>query len=478
MYKWLQSFLGFDSVTQNQLGTNVNDEGPNEQMDEILSYPCLQRALRTLKHTPSFYRHTIELITSMRRAEVTRRFLLALTIGYDDSPPIEMKAHDPRNYVGDMLAFSHQSLNMEKEIIRGLIVDEDYEAGEAINDDISFLKPLSALDMLSHSMGGVARPLKARISQVLSSLSRRNNEGEPSDDGEEILLRKNISEVYSICGLLSFYHSATIKVMQKLARNIEEIDDEIQLLAALIESLEDAANTYSALIKVYGASLDSLTDKDQVKLVASLLSLVSEVRSVSPGFDSEIILPNKITDALSLDSLCKMVVEPSIKTCKSFEEIEQLRLSLNNALDSGLSDETLLHVTNAIETQEKVIITEIISIESQKFLDECGLGSVYVSFYNRIHHLEGQMSSCPGLDYDTLQRSFKIFYSSLYAPPIPSFAQISDQEKRRYARLQSITRVSEFYKVIYDEITSNNAGYGDVSFLAHNPDQVNILLSL
>ena len=39
---------------------------------------------------------------------MTRKFLLALTSGHHDgaSPPIEMGAHDPVQYVGDMLAFA------------------------------------------------------------------------------------------------------------------------------------------------------------------------------------------------------------------------------------------------------------------------------------------------------------------------------------------------------------------------------------
>jgi len=48
-----------------------------------------------LRHVPAFYLHTLELIASSRRAEETRRFLLALTSGYAGMQTIEMKAHDP-----------------------------------------------------------------------------------------------------------------------------------------------------------------------------------------------------------------------------------------------------------------------------------------------------------------------------------------------------------------------------------------------
>ena len=448
-----------------------------------MSYPCIQRALRTLKYAPSFYRHTLELIGTLRRAEVTRRFLLALTRGCNGLPPIEMKAHDPQNYVGDMLAFVYQSLNMEKEISRMLILDNDTVPNQLIDnnpidDDVTIIKPMCALDMLSHALGGVARPLKARISQVLASLSRRNDDERSGDGDEEEHLRKNISEVYSICGLLLFYHSAVTKTMQALAKDYNKVDNRVQLLESITESLRDAANTYTTLLKVYGASLDTFSDKNQVTLASTLLSLIAEVRLASPGFDSGIALVNNIADPLSLDSLCSSIIEPSIISCTSLEGFELLRCSIIDAKGSGLSPTSIDHMINSIDANEQLIIDELVMVETKTFLNDCGLGNIYKSFSDSNRNPEAALSSHTGLDYDTLVQSFKVFYSSLYAPSLPSFNQVRDQEKRRSARLQAATKVSEFYKRIYDEITAENAGYPDVSFLGHNPEQVNILLSL
>lgn len=65
------------------------------QEDFPFSHPFVQRALAALRYVPAFYSHTVELVAGSRRATVTRRFLLALTTGVDDAPPIELKAHDP-----------------------------------------------------------------------------------------------------------------------------------------------------------------------------------------------------------------------------------------------------------------------------------------------------------------------------------------------------------------------------------------------
>jgi len=43
--------------------------------------------------------------------------------------PIEMHAHDPRRYLGDMLAWMHQSLASERELLVGLFGDDARKDG-------------------------------------------------------------------------------------------------------------------------------------------------------------------------------------------------------------------------------------------------------------------------------------------------------------------------------------------------------------
>lgn len=53
----------------------------------------------------------------VRRGWLTKGFLDALTLGGPGGAPrpIELKAHDPLRYVGDMLAWVHQALPSERE---------------------------------------------------------------------------------------------------------------------------------------------------------------------------------------------------------------------------------------------------------------------------------------------------------------------------------------------------------------------------
>ena len=45
--------------------------------------------------------------------------------------PIEMHAHDPRRYLGDMLAWVHQSLASERELLTALFGTDDLDSPAA-----------------------------------------------------------------------------------------------------------------------------------------------------------------------------------------------------------------------------------------------------------------------------------------------------------------------------------------------------------
>jgi hypothetical protein len=61
-------------------------------------------------------------MANIRRSSVTRAFIDALTRGGPGGTPrpIELQAHDPIRYIGDMLAWVHQAGASEREILEGL----------------------------------------------------------------------------------------------------------------------------------------------------------------------------------------------------------------------------------------------------------------------------------------------------------------------------------------------------------------------
>jgi hypothetical protein len=99
-----------------------------DKMDEAYHHPLVRRPVHVLRYSPARRLHALKLVASGRRTEVTRQFLLALTSGYGGMAPIDMKAHDPVTYVGDMLAFAFRAFRafrVEGELVKKLLLWDD-----------------------------------------------------------------------------------------------------------------------------------------------------------------------------------------------------------------------------------------------------------------------------------------------------------------------------------------------------------------
>lgn len=80
LYHWLQKHL---HLNVSHVPSQQQQPVDQDSIDESLSHPFVRRSLFVLRNVPAFYAHTLELIATSRRSEETRRFLLALTSGYD-----------------------------------------------------------------------------------------------------------------------------------------------------------------------------------------------------------------------------------------------------------------------------------------------------------------------------------------------------------------------------------------------------------
>jgi hypothetical protein len=533
LYHWLQKHLHlFSSSSTSPGGVNAQQQQQldPDSLDEALQHPFVKRSLYTLRHVPAFYSHTLELVAASRRSEETRRFLLALTSGYGGYPPIEMKAHDSVAYVGDMLAFSFKAFSVEADVVKGLVLykpqddaDEEKEEEEsggstakdsggvaeepAADETISDYMPeaaISAMDMLSISVSGLARPLKSRILQVVATLARRPDEADnESDDGmddvfdeEGITARTRLTHLYEICGLLLFYAAAMDKSVQKLDTTDSDSngDSDLQtsspakdknpLVACLLECLTEATKAYEATIRVYGAMLDQLsasTGNSEASLAHSMVLVIADVRMSSPGFSVDVSCPNECTAILSIEWATETLVQAALGTCKALDDVVALKQSLAAAKKAGMKILESEKLDEKIDQKEIELIEELVEKETSEVLDLCGLGPL-ASAWKSWQDVQAEgtlMAAYPGLSPDDAEAGMKEFYSSLYSPPLPSLeATIKDPVVRKSARSKIAGKVCETYSELYNSMMSTGkGGYDDVSFLGHKPEQVNTLFS-
>ena len=546
LYHWLQNYLRLHPSH-----TGGNEEYSEDRLDEILSHPFTQLALATLQHVPAFYTHTLELIANARRSQATKQFLLALTSGYGGMPPLEMKAHDAVNYVGDMLAFCFRAFSVEADFARNMRAmqvknakewqeqnknnnSDSGDTGDAadtstgtetteneleIVTDVAGVQPtISSKETLALTMSGVARPLKSRILQVVGTLARSLNENNDHDDDNESRdsmmddfeeegsqARSKVTQLYEICGLLLFYASAMESVEQKLdqpvgeqsqrslvAEPAGEAGEPSPLMQAVLDCLGEGTSAYEAAFRVYAAMMEQLalvSGESEAFLAHAIVVGVVQARTASPGFSEDVPCPKDFQKKLSLDWALEVILEASLNSCKSLDDAVMLQQAIIKSQKSGLSD-TAQTLTQRLHEKETQLIDELVTRETSRVMDLCGLGATAIAWKNfQAASAEGgalaeTMAAYPGLGVDEIQEAIKEFYTSLYSPPLPSLeTAIKDPAIRKGARRQIAQRVCAFYGELYAAIMAEHAnhaeagGYDDVSFLGHTPEQVVTLFS-
>ncbi|KAL7570963.1 hypothetical protein ACA910_002590 [Epithemia clementina (nom. ined.)] len=575
LYHWLQSHLqlfAIQPVSASQQSQSFNtkrvafendptNEDP-DSMDQALQHPFIQAALYTLRHVPAFYRHMLELIASRRRQEETRIFLLALTSGYNGMPPLERLAHDPVAYVGDMLAFAFRSLSMEADVAMTIVhfaqqqqkhgeeSDQKNDEGDGIADadekqqevnhaaadstfeDYTAEKPLTGAEILSTIMSGMARPLKSRIINVITTLaSRGGTDGDganadsdaESDDGmlddyfeqKDASVRNKLTHLYDICGLLLFYISA----MEKTVSKLEKADDRAglrkpgpsedqssplsnktnnnALLVNLNSCLMESVKAFEATVRVYSATLGTLSSssgESVANLAKALIVRIADVRQSSPGFAEDVTCPNReFESTLSPTWITKQVVEAALPFCSVLDDTVTLKSAIASVQGtaSGMDVVAAERLEEQIDATKELLVEKLIKEETTKVLQLCGLGRVISAWEHwkqssaagggSVETEAELMMSHPGLSADSLHIAMQDFDKSLYSTSIlPSLETVvKDPTARKLVRTKIAERVCQTYEEMYEDIANSaTGGYDDLTFLGHTPVQVRTLFSV
>lgn len=213
---------------------------------------AIRRALRVLAERPSLFQNCLDFFAEARENILSDAFYTALTgtssSGEEDPSvkPIEMVAHDPLRYVGDMLAWTHSATVSEREALEVLFISEGDEIARQIqagrenepwnriaedqdtSSDFDGLKALN--DLVDRDINGAAKVLRQRIGQVIQS-------------------QEDTIMAYKIANLLSFYRVTFSKLL----------GDDSMLLESLLNLEESAMRQFRALMRDHVMSLQSET---------------------------------------------------------------------------------------------------------------------------------------------------------------------------------------------------------------------------
>lgn len=273
LYRWIQKEF-----------KTLNLENP-----QISSF--VRRALRVLAERPSLFQNCLDFFAEARQQILSDSFYLALNgttaSGTKDHSvkPIDLVAHDPLRYVGDMLAWTHSATVSEREALEVLFVSEgddivkslqegrENELWRLMTDDDDDHPPefdaTQALnDLVDRDVTGAARVLRQRVEQVIQT-------------NEESIL------AYRLANLLNFYRITFSKllgpesVLLEIMSNLESealrqfrslMRDHLATLQSDLQHtptdltppdfLHDSLKQLTAIMQSYETSLSATEDRE------------------------------------------------------------------------------------------------------------------------------------------------------------------------------------------------------------------------
>ncbi|KAI9798821.1 MAG: hypothetical protein M1825_004994 [Sarcosagium campestre] len=248
----------------------------------------IRRALRVLAERPALFQSCLDFFADAREIILSDAFHTALTGDTSDpndqasTKPIELFAHDPLRYIGDMLAWTHSATVSEREALESLFISDGDEIVKSIraglesepwsraeDDKPIVFDGMKALnELVNRDVNGVGRSLRQRIEQVIQS-------------------HEDSTLVYRIANLINFYRTTFQKLLGPdsalldMLRNLEEsalrqfratIRDRITVIQAELPQapsdlsipnfLSEALDQLKTLMKSFDTSLIPISSRE------------------------------------------------------------------------------------------------------------------------------------------------------------------------------------------------------------------------
>ncbi|KAE8986170.1 hypothetical protein PR003_g23313 [Phytophthora rubi] len=433
----------------------------------------LHRAIALLSDRAEFYNYCKECLTTSRRSLIVRRFIMALTVGGPNGipRPIEMHAHDPVRYCGDMLAWAHQAIATESEFFR-VLFDGDVEFSPSaatepsptsemsggVTDVPSVDASLSAMklqggsdaavgdvctSMVGRAFDGVSRPLQVRVEQTLSS-------------------PHGIVIAYKLVHLLAFYHHKFDQLVPhadvaRALRHCREASNEAfrRQFQQLVDVVAASAQDYAASLAATHITLDV-----SHRLVAllevfqtSLLPEHEKEADLAPLFDG--VLP-------AVELMCQ-------RSVNGLDPVDALVFRINNfsCLQTPLArfpEVTKWHAEMGRDLDRW--LRDLSELQAARVLDRCRVSALLqcIQQFQESHAAVAMEpgtspTDTPGLDGETITRVMGDFCAALMTLMFPQLDSLAQPALADKARALTSATLAGTYAFIYEFVFDARNGY-------------------
>ncbi|KAG4071058.1 hypothetical protein HA402_001495 [Bradysia odoriphaga] len=403
----------------------------------------MEMAMQKLQDRPVLFKYVIDEYATSRRSILVRNFIDALTIGGPNGnlKPIELHAHDPKRYIGDMFAWIHQAIPTEKENLLLLLKQCDKHD---LTDQIQ--------TALSHISDGICHPLKVRVETILNS-------------------EKDLIVLYAVANLMRFYQNIVNNVVKG-----GQLEECLQNLQAFSE--HSYLNLLSQQVKVLlqgppGSTNIGLeppkSDLVPPLSVNKLLSILKEILSVASMVESRQSDITKIVSCV-IDPLLHSVTEsashlPSVDmACYMLNCLYNMQTTL--AMYEYMDDRM-----ERLQAQSDAQIDTLTSEQASSLVANLNLGPIYTIL----------QSSTTKLDLNQLKMFMDKLDAFVEMPEIlllPQVTLLQSTNHRLTVQKRAQSVIVAIYKQLYERVHDPSNEYQNTgSVFKKTPEEVAELLS-
>lgn len=416
----------------------------------------VRQSILALKDRPILLSYCLDEVANTRSATIAKGFIIALTQGGPNGipRPIEIQTHDPPRYIGDMLAWIHQNIASETELINSLVHDPHFviQTGNT-SDDVGSINIGRVVDT---TLDGVIRPFRSRLSQVLGS-------------------HPNVVVVYKLSNILDFYSRTIGKIVGRKS----------QVVTSLNECRQESLKVFYDLLKEYGDHLQRSPPTAPPNLAPppEVYDAVNRLVDIMSIFETSLV-PIDEREA-EFKPVLSAVLEPLINACTlsgtplGLSDVAVYLINCLHVMQTALSSYDF--TANRVETigaHIKIHMKTLVKEQTDLIFSNCKMANTLgiLGTYDSVI----PMPQIPGLNEKSIAEAAHSFELLLLDPSallMPQCDRLLNSQLRTYARSKVSQLIYESYLFLYNTIMDPKNNYPDPkSLFIYTPDQVKTMV--
>jgi hypothetical protein len=472
---------------------NFDVEDPKLPNNEPFSLAWLCDAFEILKQRPAYLNFCLGELSNHRKEALISQFARSLTseFGYFGAvKPIEMSAHDPHRFISDMLAWMHQSLATECELLKSLLRITSSKAlfssdSDKVSENNDFYE-VAIHNHLEKSFEGLVRPLQSRIENVF--------------DSHKPNISKGIDADYQPLGFVGAYQIFNVfQFYRKMIRPF--FGEHSSLLNMLSKMASDSMKRCYDLIQAAGNSLTTLATekhnlprKDLVPPVA-FAHFISELAMLLQVHETALV---QLVDSEE-SAVNAMMSDPNLLISAVYEPITKTVESLCKACNFDESESAVFYINILVQLQQALrsfsftqsrleIISLDIYSELKKFVEHQTreiLKKSGIAEHVLLLASSNDTSQLKSMSEESLKALFHQFYNCLIGSSAQTTLKeaifISDRLQTPQLRSESRIGISQAVVTAYSQLhAAVQASHPDShsQILAYSPEVFATLLEI